>query len=126
MKSKSEFDHQCEVFEWARNPLVLKKYPQLELMFAINNGLKLSIGQAVKAKRSGTNRGILDIMVPFPRVVGVGLFSTCGLFIEMKKIGGRLSPEQKEKIVKLTLCGYHCAVCYSAKEAIDCIEEYLK
>jgi len=123
--NKSEFQEQCEVFEWARNPLVLKKYPMLELMFAINNGLKLSIGQAVKAKRMGTNKGTPDIMLPCPKNLG-SIFTIAGLFIEMKKKGGRLSPEQKDKIAKLTTAGYKCVVCYSATEAIMEIQEYLK
>lgn len=127
MKDKSEFQEQCEVFSWARNPMVLKKYPMLELMFAINNGLKLTIGQAVKAKRSGTLKGMLDFMLAHPKKSKDGLsFSCCGLFVEMKKKGGKLSPEQKDKIEKLINAGYRCYVCYSSKEAIDCIEEYLK
>jgi len=122
---KSESQEQCDVFKWARDPIVLKKYPMLELMFAINNVLKLSIGQAVKAKRTGTNKGTPDIMLPCPKNLG-SIFAIAGLFIEMKKTEGRLSPEQKDKIAKLTTAGYKCVVCYSATEAIDAIEEYLK
>lgn len=125
-KLKSEFDHQAELFEWARNPFTLKKYPMLELMFAINNGLKLSIGQAVKAKRAGTNKGTPDIFLPFPRFSTKTSPAFYGLFIEMKKDGGRLSDEQLKKIKRLTFYGYRCRVCFSAKEAIDVIEEYLK
>lgn len=125
IKEKSESDHQADLFAWARSPFVLKKYPMLELMFAINNGLKLSIGQAVKAKRTGTNKGTPDIMLPCPKNLG-SIFAIAGLFIEMKKKGGRLSPEQKDKIAKLTTAGYKCVVCYSAIEAIREIEEYLK
>ena len=125
MKEKSEADHQADLFAWARSPFILKKYPMLELMFAINNGLKLSIGQAVKAKRTGTNKGTPDIMLPCPKNLG-SIFAIAGLFIEMKKKGGRLSPEQKDKIAKLTAVGYKCVVCYSAIEAIREIEEYLK
>lgn len=125
IKEKSEADHQADLFAWARSPFVLKKYPMLELMFAINNGLKLSIGQAVKAKRTGTNKGTPDIMLPCPKNLG-SIFAIAGLFIEMKKKGGRLSPEQKDKIAKLTTAGYKCVVCYSAIEAIREIEEYLK
>lgn len=123
---KSESDHQIELFEWARNPFILKKYPMLDLMFAINNGLKLSIGQAVKAKRMGTNKGIPDTFLPFAKPSNDKAPSCAGLFIEMKKKGGKLSPEQKEKIKKLSFYGYKCVVCYSAKEAIDAIEDYLK
>lgn len=121
MKIKiSEAQHQIALFSWARNEVVLKKYPELELMFAINNGLILSIGQAVKAKRMGTNKGILDILLPIPRKGFI-----C-LFIEMKTEGGRLSVYQKEKIEKLTKVGHKCVVCYSSKEAIDEILDYLK
>lgn len=75
----SEFDIQCQLFAWARHPATLKKYPCLDLLFSINNGLKLNIGQAVKAKKSGTNRGIPDIFLPVARR------HFAGLFIEVKK-----------------------------------------
>ena len=125
MKEKSESDHQADLFAWARSPFVLKKYPMLELMFAIHNGLRLSIGQAVKAKRTGSVRGVPDLFLAYPKG-NSSIIAYAGLFIEMKKEGGKLSPEQKDKIAKLTAVGYKCVVCYSAIEAIREIEEYLK
>jgi hypothetical protein len=113
----SEFNHQASLFAWAK--LNYKKYPELELMFAINNGLRLTIGQAMKAKRSGTRKGIPDLMLACSRK------GFHGLFIEMKKKGGKLSPEQKDKLSRLTLEGYKCYACFSCDQAIDVIEDYL-
>jgi hypothetical protein len=114
----SEATEQILLFAWSN--LNLKKYPELELMFAVNNGLKLTIGQAVQCKRSGTVKGIPDIFLPCVRG------SYAGLFIEMKRSGGRVSPDQAIKITKLTIAGYLCRVCYGFTEAKKTIEEYLK
>jgi len=117
LSQPSENTEQSLLFSWAR--LNFKKYPELQLMFAINNGLKLTIGQAVKAKRSGTVKGIPDIAIMAVRK------NYAGLFIEMKKKGGRISPEQVIKMAQLTNAGYLCKVCYGFIEAKKVIEDYL-
>lgn len=116
----SEYEHQRDLFEWARHPSTLKKYTGLDLLFAINNGLKLSIGQAVKAKKAGTKRGVCDLFLPVPKK------HFHGLFIEMKKEDGVLSKEQKEFIQKMIDNCYEVKVCYGFYEAKIAIEEYLK
>lgn len=113
----SEYDHQKTLFEWAT--IASCKHPHLDLMFAINNGLRLTIGQAMKAKRSGTRRGIPDIFLPCAR----GGFH--GLFLEMKKEDGVLSKDQKDKIKRLTAEGYKCEVAYCFEEAKNKIVGYL-
>jgi len=116
---KSEFQEQCEVFEWARDSLVLKKYPDLALMFCTGNGLKLSIGQAVKFKRQGNLKGVHDVILLVPKKY------FHGLLIEMKKSDGKLSKDQKWFHKEMTDRNYLSIACYSSKEAIDAIVEYL-
>jgi hypothetical protein len=117
---KSESDYQIEVFAWARNPPVLKKYPDLAVMFCTGNGLKLSIGQATKFKRQGNLKGVHDIILLVPKK------HYGGLLIEMKTEKGVISKEQKWFHKEMTDRNFLSVVCYSSTEAINCIEEYLK
>ena len=114
---QSEFISQAMLFRWAR--LLKTRYRELELMFAIHNGLKLNPIQANKAIASGTNKGIPDLMLPIARN------GKYGLFIEMKKSTGVVSFEQKEKLFRLQEEGYKTIVCRSYDEAKNAICEYL-
>lgn len=116
---RTEFQEQCELFAWARNPLVLKKYPCLSSMFCTGNGLRLSIGLAKKFKQQGNLRGVHDVILLQPNK------EYHALLIEMKAKGGTVSVEQKFFHEEMKLRGYKSVVCYSAWEAIDQIERYL-
>ena len=83
---QNEYLEQCAVFEWSA--LQSKKYPELALLFAVPNGLKLPIGLAVKAKRQGVKSGVPDMILPVARM------KFHGLFIEMKIKGGKVSDTQ--------------------------------
>lgn len=76
----SEHQEQCLFVEWFE-----VKFPTIKF-FAIPNGIRSSIGAAVKAKKEGLRTGVPDIYVPVWR-----------LWIEFKrKRGGVLSSAQKE------------------------------
>jgi len=47
------------------------------------------------------------------------------LFIELKRIGGRLSSDQKWWIYKLQNNGYRAVVCFGWSDAVEVIEKYL-
>ena len=113
----TEYDEQCAVFRWAK--MMEKKHPELALLNSSLNGVKLNIGQAVKAKRSGMKAGYPDILLPVPR----GDFH--GLFIELKYGNNVASKEQREWLVMLSEQGFLCHVCWGADNAIRAIEEYL-
>lgn len=113
----SEFEQQCLVFQWAQ--WNVKKYPHLKLLHSSLNGVKLSIGQAIKAKKSGMTKGIPDINLPF------SCLEYTQLYIEMKVGKNKLTDEQKELRELLLLGGAYYSVAYSAKEAIDTIEKYV-
>jgi hypothetical protein len=73
-----------------------RQYPELNLLNGFLNGVKLNIGQAVKAKNAGMKRGYPDIFLPVPRN------GYHGLFIELKRrYSGSVSPEQKAWISDL-------------------------
>ena len=118
VKKVTEYTEQVAIITWAS--LSENKYPQLKLLNSSLNGVRLSIGQAVKCKKGGMKKGFPDLFLPFPSGPYVGLF------IELKVKGGRISVEQKQWLENLSRCGYYTCVCWSAKEAIEVIEGYLR
>jgi len=89
-RSEPEFLMQSAVFEWARNPAVLAKYPALTLLEGSLNGVKLTAAQAGKAKAAGMLKGAHDITLPVPRG------GHTGLSIELKAGKNKPTPEQIE------------------------------
>jgi hypothetical protein len=105
------------------------RYPDLECVAAVPNGLRTSMRTAVKAKAEGLKRGYPDIVVDVPRVVKISPAHArmCpGLRIELKRIrGGHVDPEQKEWHERLRSRGYRVEVCRGCDEAWRVICEYL-
>lgn len=107
----------------------------IRLLMHTPNGGKRGIRQAVRFKRMGVRAGWPDLFLSVPRecvlVEGVGPKSTCraaawhGLFVEMKKPGGRLEPSQREIHALLTAQGYAVMVAWSFDEAVTYISNYL-
>ncbi len=112
-----EHQEQVALFRMAEQASV--KYPELDLLNGSLNGVRLTIGQATKAKKAGMKRGYPDIFLPVQRK------GYAGLYIEMKVKGGYLRSEQKAWLKRLKDEGYYCTVCYSALEAWDEIMAYL-
>jgi hypothetical protein len=114
----SEFWEQAMLFEWAdRNT---GTHPDLWLLNGSLNGVRLTIGQAVKCKRIGMKKGFPDISLPVPR----GEYH--GLYIELKRVkGSRLGKEQLEWAGKLLDRGYCMALCKGYREAVKIILDYL-
>lgn len=121
-----ESEEQEKVFSWINANK--KKYPELALCHSSLNGVKLSPGAAVKAKKQGMVAGVPDILLPVPRDASQGIYHSdyYGLFIELKRVkGSKVSVEQKLFIAALEDQGYMCKVCYGANEAIETIKNYL-
>lgn len=117
--SQPEFDDQCAIFAWRE--MQLNVYPELKYLFSTLNGVRLPIGTAVKMKRAGMTRGVLDIWLPVRR----GRYS--GLAIELKHGGNKPTTEQKDWISHLNDNGYFFAVvCYGVDETTKIITEYLE
>ena len=111
----TEYQEQVAVIDWCNH------HPIAKHIFAITNGARVAIGQAVKLKRAGVRKGVPDLFLPVPRR------EDYGLFIELKrKKGGVISTEQKEWIKTLRGNGYAAVVCAGADEAITVIKNYLQ
>ena len=116
-----EYDDQCSVFEFAQLMIFTKQYPDLKMLWASLNGVRLTIGQAVKAKNAGMKKGYPDIGLDVARC------GYHGLRIEMKREkGGKLEPEQKEWLQDLTDYGYFACVCEGAAPAKSILIKYLR
>jgi hypothetical protein len=114
-----EWRQQASIFLWADS--MLYQYPELWLLNGSLNGVRLSMGQAKKAKRCGMKAGYPDIFLPVARK---GFY---GLYIELKKEkGGVVSKEQRDWLDRLSTQNYFAVVCRGENRAIKVIEDYLK
>jgi hypothetical protein len=114
----TEFSEQVAVFEWRRWQQI--RQPELRLLFATLNGVRVSIGLARKMKAAGMTSGVPDLVLPIARD------EYFGLFIEMKRTkGGTLSSEQEDWMCWLLNENYLVKVARGAKEAIKIIDQYL-
>lgn len=119
----SEHQHQSYLFAWAA--LATKQRPELDMLVAIPNGgsrgdnarSRAIRGRALKAE--GVKSGYPDIAL---NVARGGYY---GLFIELKTLTGRASPEQKYWIERLNAAGNYAAVCKGWIAAQDLIQNYL-
>ena len=117
--NRSEYHEQCAVFKLAQ--LYGREYPELKFLNGSLNGVRLTIGQAVKAKATGMKKGMPDLFLPVKR----GKCS--GLFIELKRLkGGSIQPEQKLWAKFLVSQGYQHYFCKGADVAWQTIINYLK
>lgn len=114
-----EFQEQAALFSWARNPAVVRLYPDLALMSCSLNGVKLSKAQAGKAKAAGMLKGEHDVRLPVARGGYIGLS------IEMKVNDNRPTPEQIGYGNRLMAEGWCIRYCWSWTEAQDEILAYL-
>jgi hypothetical protein len=92
---------------------------KLCLLYAIPNGGQRSRVTATRLKTEGVKAGMPDLHLP----VACGPYH--GLFIEMKKKGGKTSDKQKDIIRQLRNEGMYCCVCDSWKDAVKVLETYL-
>lgn len=118
-RQQPEHEQQCKLFAWALDHHTLAAHPELALMSASLNGVKLSKAQAGKAKAAGMRKGEWDIRLPVAR----GPYH--GLIIEMKAGRNKLTLEQTEYGRAMAREGWARAVCYSAEEAQEDIKWYL-
>ncbi len=117
-RNGNEHKAQAQLIKMADKASV--KYPELALLNGSLNGVRLTIGQAKKAKASGMRRGYPDLFLP------VGRKGYFGLFIELKVGKNRTTPDQKGWLKALKEQGYYCSVCYGTLEAWDEIINYLE
>lgn len=110
MESPTEHQIQCAVIDFC----ALKGIP----IFAIPNGGDRHVAVAVKLKKEGVKSGVPDLFIPVIRP------NFGGMFLEMKRKGGKLSDVQKFWLNQLEEEGYRVKVAFSVDEAIKAIEDY--
>ena len=119
----SEHQEQAKVIDWCFENL--RRYPCLDLIFAIPNGAQLAGGKAKrgqqmnKLKAEGLRPGVSDLFLPVARK------GKHGIFIEMKTEIGEPSENQLQFMDGVEKEGYYTALCLGHKAAIDVLEWYL-
>ena len=116
----TEAQHQVQVFKWALQPSVRIVYPELKLLHHIPNGGKRDPIEAKHLKQQGVKKGVPDLHLPVSR----GGYHS--LYIELKTEKGRPTAEQKWWLAELSQQGNYCIVCKGWREAVKCIEGYLR
>lgn len=112
--------HQAALFCWAALPDVQAKYPEFyRLLFAIPNGGERNKAVAAKMKATGTKADVSDIFLSVPR----GGYH--GLYVELKKIGGRPRPGQLQFIEAARAEGFAGCVIEGWEAARDAIVSYM-
>jgi hypothetical protein len=114
---RSEHGEQTAVIQWA---LTLEgRYPALHWLYACPNGEYRSPSVANRLQEEGVKPGVPDLFLPVP------LGEYHGLYIEMKRRGGRTSPEQEEWITHLLSVGYRVEVCVGYEQAAAVLCDYV-
>lgn len=117
-ETMSEQQEQITLIKWTQQPSIRQQYPELKFLFHIPNERADKV-QASILKKMGVKPGIPDLFLPVPS----GRYH--GLFIEMKKKGGRASDDQLWWLEHLKANGYVAAVCYGWQQGKDVLEWYL-
>jgi hypothetical protein len=125
-RSKSEESLQIAISQYLR-----LQYPDV-LFTAESSGIRLTMGQAVKAKKQRCGRGLPDMLILEPR----GIFK--GLMLELKREGERIwlrdgslssdkhIQEQKDIHDLLEVRGYKAEFCIGFASAKAIIDTYMK
>jgi len=119
-KPRDDPEHRNQVwlFQWvAAN---LRKYPDLECLYAIPNGGQRNKAVAAKLKAEGVKSGVSDLHLPVAR----GGF--CGLWIELKIEPNKPTKAQIQWLESMRAQGHDVDACYGWNESRQRIEDYLK
>lgn len=112
----SEHREQVTVVQWLRAAEI--ETPEYALVYAVPNGGKRAPITARKMVAEGLKRGVPDLVWPVRR----GRFS--GLYVEMKKAGGKVGPEQKAWRDALMMQGYAVYVAIGASAAVEVLRQF--
>jgi hypothetical protein len=118
VRKRPEEAEQIAFFDYCR--IMAESHPAYRLAFAIPNERKCSIQRRISMKKAGVRSGVPDIFIPAPNL------KYSGLFIEMKVKPNRPTPEQLAMLSELSRQNYYTVICWSAEEAIEIINKYIK
>lgn len=114
----NEDREQIAIMDWSLT--VRNQYPELKLLYHVANERKCSPQQGQLLKRKGVKRGVPDMFLPVPRG------GYCGLYIELKADGGRVSKDQAWWLKELEEQGYCTCICLGWQDAAKTLQWYLK
>lgn len=115
----TEDGHQYAVIRWSQQESVRTRWPELALLYHVENERQCSPQQAARRKRMGVKRGVPDLVLPVAR----GGYH--GLYIELKTPVGKPTKEQMWWTTHLQMQGYYVEVCYGWERATKLLEWYL-
>lgn len=128
----SESDEQAAVVSWWASYSRTKGLDERLLMASANGAVlagdaRYRAIQMNRLKRGGFRNGVPDLFLAVPATLhGSGLLTLFnGMFIELKRIGGKATPEQLEMATLLRDQGYNVIIAEGAQEAIRAIRAYL-
>ena len=94
-------------------------YPELLRIFHIPNGGSRGPAEAGRFKAEGVRPFVPDYMLPVARG------GHHGMFLELKKHNGALSPGQRLELEQLSAAGYHAVCAWGSGAAMDALLAYL-
>lgn len=119
MKSKrSEHSEQVFVFQWA--DLQMGKWPELEFMFHVPNGMKTTAKIKHMFKQAGLRPGCPDIWLPVPRR------GYNGLVIELKLPGQKPRDNQVRWLDFLSSQNWFATTCEGGDDAVETLTWYME
>lgn len=130
----SESQEQSAVISWWSSYARTKGIDERLLMASANGAVlagdaKHRAIQMARLKRCGFRNGVPDLFLAKPSVWrpdgGFHIDVFHGLWIELKRIGGKATPAQIEMADVLRRAGYCCVIAEGAQEAIRAIRAYL-
>lgn len=116
---QNEFRSCVALLKWWQYFCRTKKLPE-SLLYHIPNASVGGARRGAMLKAMGVRKGIPDYCLAIAR----GGFH--GLYLEMKTVDGRISPEQKILGHQLREQGYDVRFSFSTSDAMRIIEDYLK
>ena len=114
MDEHNENWHQRQLIQWAR------QFAWGQYLFHIPNETTGGRGWIVRNNQMGCKKGVPDLMLPIP------MHGYHGMFIEMKKPGGRLSYPQRKWLNVLNMLGYFAICCEGWEAASDALQRYME
>lgn len=118
VQATTEENEQIVLFRWAE--FSASQYPELELLYHIQNEGKRSAVTGARLKAQGLKSGVPDVCLPTAHGGYIGLY------IEMKVKPNKPTENQKRWLRALREAGHMVAVCYGFEEARNLIVEYLR
>ena len=115
-RAVSEETEQIHLMVWCR--FMESKFPELETIYHIVNEGKRTISMGSRLKEMGLRKGMPDLCLPVPKC------TYCSLYIEMKRMGGKPTPEQINRLELLDRYGNAVAICEGAEQAQKVITAY--